>query len=94
MAAEPVVVWESRGVALGGHSDTLIVEKTGSHAPDSRRVYGIDSRKHLGEREAATVVEHLPTDVLAHLRQHTSAYVVVEQLPADVLARLREALAA
>jgi len=79
MAAEPVVVRESRGVALGGHGDTLIVEKTGSDAPDCRRVDSIDSREHLGEREAATVVEHLPTDVLAHLRQHTSAYVSIRR---------------
>jgi hypothetical protein len=62
----------------------VLVRATGSDAPDCRRVDGIDSREHLGERKAATVVEHLPTDVLAHLRQHTLAYVVVEQLPADV----------
>ena len=70
VATEPVVVGERRGVALGRHGDALVVEELCRDAAHSRGVDCVDARKHLGEREATAIVEHLAANVLAHL--HTS----------------------
>ena len=50
VAAEPVVVGEARGVALGRDGDALVVEEPGRHAPHGGGVDGVDARKHLSER--------------------------------------------